>query len=112
MAVQPIDIQVNFSQLNTVSAEQSMSKQAVLAAEADSTRHMIRESLKQAEKVKKIEDGMARVASIHDGEEEPSAKSRDNRERSDEPSPRHPKKEHPIVYVEDPDKGHEIDLMC
>ena len=111
MAVQPIDIQVNFSQLNTVSAEQSMSKQAVLAAEADSTRHMIRESLKQAEKVKKIENGMIGVAAIHDGEEEPSAKSWDNR-TIDETLLRQSKKEHPVVFVDDPDKGHEIDLMC
>ncbi len=111
MAVQPIDIQVNFSQLNTVSAEQSMNRQAMLAAEADSTRHMIRESLKQAEKVKKIENKMIGVTAIHDGEEAPSAKSRSGSDMPDLPR-RQPKEDKPIVYAEDPEKGHEVDLMC
>lgn len=111
MAVQPIDIQVNFSQLNTVSAEQTMAKQAVLAAEADSTRHMIRESLKQSEKVKKIENKMIGVTAIHDDEEAPSAKSRNEDTLSNLPH-RQPKEGKPIVYAEDPEKGHEVDLMC
>lgn len=111
MAVQPIDIQVNFSQLNTVSAEQTMNKQAVLAAEADSTRHMIRESLKQSEKVKKIENKMIGVSAIHDGEEAPSAKSRNGDNMAELPH-RQSKNGAQIVYTEDPEKGHEVDLMC
>lgn len=111
MAVQPIDIQVNFSQMNTVSAEQTMNKQAILAAQADSTRHMIHESLKQAEKVKKIDDKPLGVTAINDDEEAPSAHARGG-EEAKKPIRHHPKEEKPIIYMEDPEKGHEVDLMC
>lgn len=111
MAVQPIDIQVNFSQLNTVSAEQTMAKQAALAADADSTRRMIAESLIRSERVKKIDNDMNGVSAIRDDEEEAAGKKFDeNSSLKKEEAPAAAKKK--IVFIDDPDKGREVDLMC
>ena len=111
MAVQPIDIQVNFSQLNAVSAEQTMTKQAALAADADSTRRMISESLIRSERVKKIENDMNGVSAIRDDEEEAEGKkfNENSSPSKGEPSAAAKKK---FVFIDDPDKGREVDLMC
>ena len=111
MAVQPLDIQVNFSQLNAVSAEQTMTKQAALAADADSTRRMISESLIRSERVKKIENDMNGVSAIRDDEEEAEGKKfNENSSPSKGEPPAAAKKK--VVFIDDPDKGREVDLMC
>lgn len=112
MALQPIDIQVNFSQMNAVSAEQTMHKQAIIAAHDDSTRHLIEDSLKQGEKVQKIESDENRVASILDDEESPSAKQHFPEKNNPNPSKNISQKKKDIVFIEDPDKGHEVDFKC
>lgn len=110
MAIKPIDLQVNFSQMNHVGRDQAASKNAELHQQAVAGQEIAQQSVEVDSKIQKSEKTGGGPEGVKDHEErEESSGEEESRQQEETPEEQTQKKRDEDLF-DDPALGRHIDL--
>ena len=111
MSVNPLDLQVNFTQMNQVGKQQSMQKDSEVLRQDQASQMVNKEGEKDAEYVPETKDLSEGPGKVKDKEEKSNKRNKNKKSEKEEKNEEKEEEIDESKNLKDPDLGQKIDIM-